>query len=446
MRLITLFCLMAFLSLAGAQERPPAVDRVALAKLFDMVVDTIEQKFFDSAKLKDIDWGARARAARPSVIVAPSMEEAVRRINTLLSELKTSHTRLFTPDEYDYYALLDIVGSPAAREDMDAATFPENLIARRFWGSGPYYLGTGAFTRDVDGHHFIDGILEGSPAERAGLRYGDEILSVDGKSYNPILAFRGKVAATADLLVRDHAGARPEHVAVSVVPIRPTTAFSAATISSAKVLKRNGSRIGYIHVWASNESDSFDTALTKLKQGIISKDSADDASNPIDSLVIDIRGRVGGRSNVPDKLLQAMDAPQTSYVGRSWLIGRSGVLRLLTPGPARASFRGRSALLIDSHTRSAAEIMAYGYKRSSFGSLVGTRTAGAVSAGGLFVMPGDLLLYVAVSGLEFEDVNTLEGVGVQPDYVVERPLPYAAGADPVLDKAVELLSSKPAQQ
>jgi carboxyl-terminal processing protease len=54
------------------------------------------------------------------------------------------------------------------------------------------------------------------------------------------------------------------------------------------------------------------------------------------------------------------------------------------------------------------------------------------------LMPGDLLLYVAVSGHEF-DGKPLEGVGVAPDHLVEQPLAYAAGADPVLDAAIDLL-------
>jgi carboxyl-terminal processing protease len=36
----------------------------------------------------------------------------------------------------------------------------------------------------------------------------------------------------------------------------------------------------------------------------------------------------------------------------------------------------------------------------------------------------------------------IEGVGVSPDHRVERPLAYAAGADPVLEAAVELLAKR----
>jgi carboxyl-terminal processing protease len=88
--------------------------------------------------------------------------------------------------------------------------------------------------------------------------------------------------------------------------------------------------------------------------------------------------------------------------------------------------------------------MAYGYKRAGFGPVVGTTTAGAVSSGALFPMPGDLLLYVAVAGTEFDDGHRIEGVGIAPDHQIERPLPYANGADPVLEAAIELLA-KPAQ-
>jgi carboxyl-terminal processing protease len=85
--------------------------------------------------------------------------------------------------------------------------------------------------------------------------------------------------------------------------------------------------------------------------------------------------------------------------------------------------------------------MAFGYKHSSFGPVVGTQSAGAVLSGSLFVMPGDLLLYVAVSGHTFDD-QRLEGAGVTPDHRVEQPLPYAAGDDPVLEAAVELLAKQ----
>jgi carboxyl-terminal processing protease len=163
---------------------------------------------------------------------------------------------------------------------------------------------------------------------------------------------------------------------------------------------------------------------------------------PIDFLIVDMRGRVGGNIAVAGQFLDLMVEKQKPYWGSWRVIDRRDAAGRMVGAARKPPFRGGSALLIDHHTRSAAEIMAHGYKRGGFGTVVGTATAGAVSSGALFVMAGDLLLYVAVAGHEF-DGNRLEGVGVIPDHRVERPLPYAAGADPVLDVAVEILTQTP---
>src|SRR5712671_2970251 len=111
---------------------------VDLEKLYDAVVETIDKRFYDEGILKTLDWRARAQTLRPSVLSSATPQDAVRQIKELLSELKTSHTGLFTPDDYEYYIFLDIVGIG-----------PEvtGLMSRRFWGTGPYYPGIGAFTR-----------------------------------------------------------------------------------------------------------------------------------------------------------------------------------------------------------------------------------------------------------------------------------------------------------
>jgi carboxyl-terminal processing protease len=433
---------------AGQTQRDDfGIDR---AKLFDAVVDTVDKEFFDEAILRQIDWRSRAQAVRPSVLSAATAEEAVRRINGLLSELKTSHTALFTPDDYEYYILLDILGAPSNQSD---------LISRRFWGNGPYYPGIGVFTRKVEGRHFIEGTMEGSPADRAGLRFGDEVLSVDGQPYTPIAAFRDKLGRTVDIELRRDASAQPERLPVSVIPILPTKAFSAATAASARVIERHGSRVGYIHVWALHEATTANTALRRLIAGGSSgdrlpaarrNDGGKETDKLLDFLIVDMRGRVGGNVAIAQQYLEMLDA-RKSYFGESRTITRSRSPQALASPRAQAIFtrmretsalfQGRSALLIDHRTRSAGELMAYGYKRSGLGPVLGTPTAGALSSGGLFVMPGDLLLYVAVSGHELNG-QRIEGVGVSPDHRVERSLPYANGADPVLDAAIELLAKK----
>ena len=103
-----------------------------------------------------------------------------------------------------------------------------------------------------------------------------------------------------------------------------------------------------------------------------------------------------------------------------------------------ASLRGRTAVLIDHHTRSTAELFVHAYKRERQGPLIGTRTTGAVSGATAFAMPGGNLLYLAVTGLEL-DGEIVEGVGVAPDIEVAAAAAVRAGADPVIEAAVDAL-------
>lgn len=413
-------------SLATPAAQQPSGVTVDLPKLFDAVVETIDRQFVDPQLLKTRDWQARAKAVRSSVLSAPTTKDAVERINGLLAELDTSHTGLYAPDDHRYYITLEVLsGAPGTRD----------LIFERFWGAGPYFPGVGIFTTEVGGRHFIDGVLEGSPADKAGLRFGDEVLSVDGRPYSQIAPFRGKLGHTVDLEFRRVRDGQPQTRAVAVIPIVPSVAFSDATRASARVIERDGRRIGYIRVWAITESRSFRTALAALNP------ENGEGAKPLDALIVDLRGRVGGSIGTADRLLDMLGTAPKPYWGPLRFIDRSGKHTDPQGEPSRSqvkAFQGRSVMLIDHQTRSAGEIVAHGYKRSGFGKVFGTPTAGAVTSGAPFAMPGGFMLYVAHSSLEF-DGRRLEGVGVTPDRHIERPLPYAAGADPVLDAAVEHL-------
>ena len=160
---------------------------------------------------------------------------------------------------------------------------------------------------------------------------------------------------------------------------------------------------------------------------------------PLDALVVDMRGRVGGLLSVARDYLDIIASGPGTYWGESHVIrGRTDQAK--SPQPQNPSFRGPPP---SSPTITPAPPPRSWRSASSaaLGPVIGTTTAGAVSSGRTFVMPGDMLLYVAVAGHNF-DGKPLERVGVTPDIPVDRPLPYAAGADPVLDAAVEHLSRR----
>lgn len=398
---------------AAAREARAEQD---FGKLFDAVVETTRKRFWDQDRLNEVGWEARAGTVRSSVIEAPSLDDAARRINALLGELKMSHTVLLTPDDVDYYILLAVFnGAGMAQEDYD----------ERFWGAGITYPGIGHFSVRIDGRDFVDAVLEGSPADRAGLKPGDEIVSVDGAPYHPIRSFRGKLGNPAAVAVRRAEGGPVETLRIRVAPVAPLHVFRDATRASARVIERDGARIGYVHVWHSVGEEAvaaFEAALARI--GVNRRPESDRPVVPLDGLVVDMRGRIGGTANVAKRYLDVIEPRGPSLGARN------------AKSRQNSSVRGRTAVLIDRRTRSTAELFVHAYKRDRLGPLFGSRTAGAVSGGAAFIMPGNNLLYLAVSGLEI-DGEVLEGPGVAPDREIARPVPYAGGADPVLDAAVE---------
>jgi carboxyl-terminal processing protease len=85
------------------------------------------------------------------------------------------------------------------------------------------------------------------------------------------------------------------------------------------------------------------------------------------------------------------------------LIGRNGGIRL-----EAVTWRKPVAMLINGRTRSGKEILAYGFKKYQVGSLIGTRTMGAVLAATVFMMHDGSMLLLAVDDVRVDNVR-LEG-------------------------------------
>jgi carboxyl-terminal processing protease len=417
-------------ALPGQLDHGAAETDKGFAALFDAVIERTAKSFWDKDLITRSGWERRAAEVRQSVAEAPTQAEAARRINALLGELKTSHTGLLTPDDVDYYILLDV---------FSGANRVRDFVSQRFWGSGVRYAGVGLFSVNIDGRDFVDAVLEGSPAARAGLKVGDELLSVDAEAYHPIRSFRGKEGQHARLKFRRSAEAPPQELEVEVISIAPLQAFRDATATSARLIERDGRRIGYVHVWASvgeGSTEALKDALDSLrgKEGEEQHEhKREEKTAPrLDGVIIDMRGKIGGTGQNAGRYLDVIDPRGPLMRSRN----KDGKER------ARSALRGRTAVLIDHHTRSTAELFVHSYKRERQGPLIGTRTAGAVSAAAAYVMPGGELLYLAVTGLEI-DGEILEGSGVAPDVEASRPLSYANGADPALEAAITYFARRP---
>ncbi|MEO0737555.1 MAG: S41 family peptidase [Cyanobacteria bacterium J06649_12] len=375
--------------------------------LFDAVWDTVNDNFYDP-EFNGVDWSAMGEQYRSQVAAAPSRAEKAALINQMLGSLETSHTQLYTPDEPAYYQLLGIfyprVSEFKARLEEP---FPEGKIE---------YAGIGIVTREKAGKTFIKGVFEGSPAAKAGLRVGDQLLSVAGQPFHPIQSFLDKADQPVALQVQSSlSSSSQKEMTVTPQLYDGITMFLEVMDDSVEVIETSGKQIGYVHIW----SYAGDQYQEKLEDELIYGRLRD-----ADALVLDLRDGWGG---APLTALQLYTArgPSVTSIGRD-----------RTPSTYHGQWNKPVVMLVNGGSRSAKEILAYGFQQYDIGPVVGTPTAGAVTAGRAFIMPDDSLLYVAVADVYLDQTVRLEGEGVTPDVVVPFPIEYAQGADPQKERAI----------
>jgi carboxyl-terminal processing protease len=377
------------LGLSPALGDPVVKQPVAVGRA---IKEIVEKDFYRPVSFPTLDTGSLNTAT----------------IDEALAGLGASHTRRVQPDQIDYYEILDIYkatisGAPARLFSVDGTVA---------------YAGVGMITRVIGGNRFAADVYDGGAAAKAGIRVGDEILAVDGKPYEEIASFAGRVGKTVSITVRARSNGAPFDVPVPVAGIQPQEAFLAAVSSSVRTIGNGGRTIGYIRLWSQS---------TARIEGVLYNEISAGRLRDADGLVVDLRGRWGGFVGTVPKLLG--DGIDVEFLRRGG-----------SRATARVNWDKPIVGIIDEGTRSALELTAYSLKKSG-ALLIGKTTSGAVLGGGAYVLPDDSLLLLAVADV-LVDGKRLEGVGVSPDIEVDNPLPHAAGADPQLDAAIRVLRQK----
>ena len=390
-----------------------AQEDVKPTRVFDTVWRYVRLNFY-RADLNGVDWDAARERHRPAAEAATTPAELSGSINALLAELKTSHTAHYTPDDVEYYHLLDIMGR---------GEHLRPLLERRF-DRGIRYEGIHAWLKRDGDSLFITGVWPGGNADEAGLRTGDEIVAIDGEPPTPVASFRDKAGQLAELTIRREKDGPTLSTQVRIEWIRPNQAMLDAMRKSVRIIKHEGKRIGYVQILSYAGRQYHDLLLEQLFEGGLAN---------ADALLVDVRGGWGGAS--PEYLDVFLPGPTLTMQGRA---GERVDL------PRR--WKKPVGMLIDEGSRSGKEVLAYGMRRYDLGPLIGERTAGAVVGGTVMGLPDDGILYLAVSDVLVDGDVRLEGVGVEPTIEVPFDPRYADGQDPQLDRAVEemaALTAKP---
>jgi len=308
----------------------------------------------------------------------------------------------------------------------DYTSFIEPAIAQilREDASGSFE-GIGAMVRmNAQNRLEIVRTFEGQPAAQAGLRAGDVVVAVDGVSIT------GKSLYEAIGLIRG-----PEGTKVKLTIERPGSPdrfdveITRARIQIPVVETRMiGQDIAYISLAEFNAQ-----ATQQLKDGL-----ARLLEQHPKGLILDLRDNPGGF------LREALEVADEFLPEGVVMIERSsdGKTQTYTSTNAGLAQDIPLVVLVNAGSASASEIVAGAIQDRGRGKLVGEKTFGKGSVQLAHQLSDGSELHVTVARWFTPNDRAIHGQGLEPDVKVERTTEdIAAGRDPQLDRAVEMLRS-----
>jgi carboxyl-terminal processing protease len=361
----------------------------------------IEEHHYDS-KFKGLKLGELVETASARIAQAKSNAEVFRAIAGVTRAFNDSHT-VFQPPRWGF------------NFDYGWRAFP----------SGKACL--------------VYRVKRGSDAERQGLKVGDQLLAINGAAVSAdmlrawqYLLFAIEPLQSMKLTVASPGEAPRELVIATRVTERER---NLDIVRDLNVLLR---RQGDLRERGRNVFEEFDGVLVWRLKHFSSDAEITDGLKRIhgrDKLVLDLRGNGGG---------------QVEHVLRDTKLGverqRDKTVPLTAELRREKPWQGKLAVLIDRNSGSGAELLAAAVQQNGRGLLLGDRSAGAVQVGRVQVNKVGVdrvvmfATMVATAEFELEGGRKIEGVGVQPDFLMPlSSADLAARRDPVLAKALKQL-------
>lgn len=246
--------------------------------------------------------------------------------------------------------------------------------------------------------------IKGAPAEAAGLRAGDVITEVDGKSIQgmaveeAVQLIRGEKGSVVTLTIRRGGQEAEYEITRDTIPIE--TVFS-------EVKEQDGKKIGYLQVTQFSEptATEFLSQLETLE------------SENIDSLIIDVRGNPGG---LLDRVTQMAEVfvPTSKPVVQ---IEDANGDREQSNGRAREAKPYDLFVLTDEGSASASEILAGALKEGAGATIIGNKTFGKGVVQAAYDLKDGSNLKLTTSKWLTPDGNWINEKGIEPDVKVDQP-------------------------
>ena len=375
----------------GSGRKEPQPDKFNPAEYFDKVWSIINDEFWDP-NFNGVDWAEARNRYRPKALAAEDHESFAEIVNQMLAELKTSHTRYYTKWDPGYYIIQVVFG----KHDTHRS-------------------GIGMVTKKIEGHHYVVAALDSSPAEEAGIRFGDRLVEGDGQPFHPIRPFINNTGQEVELIIQQGPSeSTRKKLTVTPLDMKEIDRLGNDSYASLKTIEYKGHSFAYVRLWWLRGIEMKNA----LQYGI-------HRANETEGIIIDIRDGYGGDMGYE------FIAPFLQYgMGKITVesTGRKQTFKSV------AGCSKPVVVLINGGSRSGKEILAYLFKKTKRGVLVGERTAGYVTGGRKRDISSDSFLYYGAFKMLI-DGKRLEGAGVEPDIEVPFDIRFAAGEDIQLKRA-----------
>ena len=259
------------------------------------------------------------------------------------------------------------------------------------------FEGIGAYVAAKDGQIVVMAPMPDSPAARAGIKPGDLILAIDGRSTSEmslpeaVLNMRGPKGTSVTLLVRHQEETEPEEIKIVRDEVEVDSVY----------FEMKGD-IAYISINSFTErtADELSPVLSSIAE-----------QNPT-GIIVDLRSNPGG-------LLEIVIDVAGYFLKEGVVVkvkDNNGNITSSSVKSNRVVTELPMVVLVDEYTASGGEVLAGALQDYGRATIAGTRTFGKGSVNKLYQLENGAGLYLTVARWLTPKDRPIEGVGLQPDY------------------------------
>ncbi|WP_286080966.1 S41 family peptidase [Parablautia intestinalis] len=369
--------------------------------------------------------GVSAQGGRESVVTNDTLEK-MKVIEDAVS------TYYYYEDKVDaeemregiYKGMIDSLGDPYSeyysKEELEEAINSNQGIS---YGIGAYI----SMSKQMN-MAMINGVMEGSPAEEAGLREGDIIYEVDGEatqgmSLTQVVSLvKGREGTTVQLTIY-----REGEVDFQRLEIKRSKRLETTTVDSGML--EDADNIGYLRIreFDTVTVDQYTEAMAELR------------GHGMEGMILDLRSNPGGDVNAVVEIARKI-LPEGLIV---YTEDKQGVRKEYTCD-GKKELDVPLVVLVNEYSASASEILAGAIQDYHKGTLVGTTTYGKGIVQQIQRLDDGTALKLTISAYYTPAGRNIHGVGIKPD--VELEYDYEGneetGSDNQVERAIEILNDE----